>query len=401
MQSVLKLLIFVALIFTSQLSPFMKLQAGGQEPVIRESGPSVDAGIEVAARPYRPFIEERGDQQFVNVDLLLRNRDLRTYRLVAIKLAAFDRHDHLELERELNENGTPPGLDVVGNRNLAPDALIDIFQPLMAFSSDVDLHRIHLELFFMEKGHSVPPVVITADKIISIDLHPRKYTPAAFCLPLHGLLLVHDGHDFYSHHRRYNLAARYGIDPASAVSANLYAYDLMKVPETGELFRGDPHRKENWLTYGEPVFAPAEGVVIEAVSNVPENTFGKDGEAQIPPDAEKMDPMGLGNHVKIKHRDGRVSWFLHLQLNSKLVSTGDHVRAGQQVGKVGFSGDSLFPHLHYTVTDGAAYPSQGVPSYFKQFTRVVGERRITVSQGQIDTGDLIETRFRQGEFCGR
>ena len=67
------------------------------------------------------------------------------------------------------------------------------------------------------------------------------------------------------------------------------------------------------------------------------------------------------------------------------------MRAEQLIGKVGFSGDSLFPHLHYNVTDGPNYPSQGVPSYFKQFVRVLGERRIPLSEGQIDTGDIVET----------
>jgi hypothetical protein len=32
-------------------------------------------------------------------------------------------------------------------------------------------------------------------------------------------------------------------------------------------------------------------------------------------------------------------------------------RRGRQLGRVGFSGDALFPHLHYNVTDGGGYPS--------------------------------------------
>jgi hypothetical protein len=348
------------------------------------------SAIEIVTRPDQPFIEKREGQQLINFDFLLKNVGAKNYQLVSIKLQVFDSGDHLELERELNENGRPPALDMIGERLLQPGKVLDIFQPFYTFDAAVDVRRMHFELLFMEQGHAAPPAAITADERVSVDVRPRSYDPLAFSLSLHGLVLVHDGHDFYSHHRRYNLVARYEADPGSAVSANLYAYDFMTTTRAGLLFKGDPNRKESWFSYGEPIFAPAEGVVIEVVSDLPENTFGSSGEAQSPPLEEAKDPMGFGNHVKIQHDDGRVSWLLHMQPNSIRVKAGDHVRASQFIGKVGFSGDSLFPHLHYNVTDGPNYPSQGVPSYFKHFVRVLGERRIPVSKGQIDTGDIVE-----------
>ena len=347
------------------------------------------SGIQIVRRPDRPFIERRYGQQLINFDLLIQNSGTKKYDLVSIKLQVFDSGGRLELERELNENGRPPALDMIGERVLPPGKVLDVFQPFYAFDSAVDVSRMHLELLFMEQGHAAPPAAITADELVSVDVRPRSFDPTAFSLPLHGLILVHDGHDFYSHHRRYNLVSRYEADPGSAVSANLYAYDFMTTTSEGLLFKGDPNRKESWLSYGEPIFAPADGLVIEVVSDLPENSFTSTGEAHSPPIEEAKDPMGFGNHVKIQHADGRVSWLLHMQPNSIRVMVGDHVRAGQFIGKVGFSGDSLFPHLHYNVTDGPNYPSQGVPSYFKQFVRVLGERRISMSKGQIDTGDMV------------
>jgi hypothetical protein len=346
--------------------------------------------IQIVGRPDRPFIERRQSQQLINFDLLIKNDGTKAYKLVSIKLQVFDSGDHLELERELNENGRPPALDMIGERLLQPDKVLDIFQPFYAFDAAVDVSRMHLEFLFMEQGHAAQPAAIAADDLVSVDVRPRSYNPVAFALPLHGLVLVHDGHDFYSHHRRYNLVARYEAGPDSAVSANLYAYDFMRTTSAGLLFKGDPNRKESWLSYGEPIFAPADGLVIETVSNLPENTFTSTGEAQSPSIEEAKDPMGFGNQVKIQHADGRVSWLLHMQPDSVQVRVGNHVRAGQLIGRVGFSGDSLFPHLHYNVTDGPNYPSQGVPSYFKQLVRVLGERRIPMSEGQIDTGDIIE-----------
>ena len=348
------------------------------------------SGIQIVKRPDRPYIERRYGQQLINFDLLIKNVGTKTYHLVSIRLQVFDSGDHLELERELNENGRPPALDMVGERLLQPRKVLDIFQPFYAFDAAVDASRMHFELLFMEQGHAAPPAAITADELVSVDVRPMSYNPVAFSLPLQGLVLVHDGHDFYSHHRRYDLVARYEANPASAFSANLYAYDFMTTTSAGLLFKGDPNRKESWFSYGKPVFAPSDGLVIEMVSDLPENTFTSTGEAQLPSLEEAEDPMGFGNHVTIQHADGRVSWLLHMQPNSIRVKIGDHVRAEQLIGKIGFSGDSLFPHLHYNVTDSPNYPSQGVPSYFKQFVRVLGERRISLSKGQVDTGDIVE-----------
>ncbi len=345
--------------------------------------------ITVAAAPGRPFIEMRGDQQHINFDLLVRANGQKVYRLVCIRLRVYDRSGGLEIERELNENGRPPALDLVGDRFLKPGSVMDIYQPFNSFGPEVDASVMRFELLFMEQEHPAPPIVIHADAAATIEVQPRPYAPAAYCLPLHGLILVHDGHDFYSHHRRYDLANRFEANPSSAVSANLYAYDFLTATSDGALFQGDPTKKESWLAYGAMIFAPASGRVVDAVSDVPESTFAADGNAQVPSTIEAKDPMGFGNHVTIRHADGRVSWLLHMQPNSVQVKTGDHVKAGQFLGKVGFSGDSLFPHLHFNVTDGAVYPSQGVPSYFKHFARILGRRKISIVFGQVDTGDLI------------
>ena len=54
-----------------------------------------------------------------------------------------------------------------------------------------------------------------------------------------------------------------------------------------------------------------------------------------------------GNTVIIKHTDGLYSKLCHLQKGSISVKPGDNVRYGQVIGKVGNSGRSPFPHLHF------------------------------------------------------
>jgi murein DD-endopeptidase MepM/ murein hydrolase activator NlpD len=55
----------------------------------------------------------------------------------------------------------------------------------------------------------------------------------------------------------------------------------------------------------------------------------------------------LGNCVKIDHGYGLESWYGHM--SKRLVAKGDEVARGQVVGKVGSTGKSTGPHIHYEV----------------------------------------------------
>lgn len=74
--------------------------------------------------------------------------------------------------------------------------------------------------------------------------------------------------------------------------------------------------------YGKPVYATASGTVIAA---------GWSG--------------GYGKCVKISHSNGYTSWYAHM--SSIDVSVGQTVYQGQQVGRIGSTGNSTGPHLHF------------------------------------------------------
>lgn len=76
---------------------------------------------------------------------------------------------------------------------------------------------------------------------------------------------------------------------------------------------------------GTPIFAAADGEVITAGWN----------------------SGGFGNLVKIRHYDGSVTLYAH---NSKiLVRRGQNVTQGQQIAKMGSTGFSTGPHLHFEI----------------------------------------------------
>ncbi len=56
---------------------------------------------------------------------------------------------------------------------------------------------------------------------------------------------------------------------------------------------------------------------------------------------------GFGNSVRVRHADGTSTWYGHLKNGTVQVRNGATVTCGQRLGKVGSSGNSTGPHLHF------------------------------------------------------
>jgi len=97
---------------------------------------------------------------------------------------------------------------------------------------------------------------------------------------------------------------------------------------------------------GVPVVAALPGRVIAAI----DGRFDK-----------QTSWGGAANYVIIDHGDGQEAYYWHLKKDSVAVQTGDWVEAGQQIGQVGSSGSSRWPHLHFAtrVNGVAVEPSTG------------------------------------------
>ena len=82
----------------------------------------------------------------------------------------------------------------------------------------------------------------------------------------------------------------------------------------------------NGVDYGAPT-----GTIVHAVAEGQVTVSGFDNLS--------------GNKIAIKHRDNTVSWYMHL--SARGVAVGSKVMAGQAIGRVGSTGRSTGPHLHY------------------------------------------------------
>jgi murein DD-endopeptidase MepM/ murein hydrolase activator NlpD len=63
--------------------------------------------------------------------------------------------------------------------------------------------------------------------------------------------------------------------------------------------------------------------------------------------------------VQIRHSDGAVTYYAHQ--SQILVTTGQQVATGAVIGKVGSTGHSTGPHLHFEVRPGGGAPVDPAP----------------------------------------
>ena len=99
---------------------------------------------------------------------------------------------------------------------------------------------------------------------------------------------------------------------------------------------------------GVGVVAAAPGVVKATRDGMADVSVRETG-------AEAITGREAGNGVLIDHGGGWQTQYSHLRSGSVVVAPGDRVAAGAPLGMIGLSGQTEFPHLHFTVRkDGVA-----------------------------------------------
>jgi urea transporter len=114
------------------------------------------------------------------------------------------------------------------------------------------------------------------------------------------------------------------------------AWDFVILDKEKSQFRNGGIDLSDYYCFGQNVIAPAEGTVVFVEDGIEDNVVG-----------EINTVKNWGNTVIIKHAEGLYSKLCHLRDGSVMVKPGDSVRYGQVVGKVGNSGHSPYPHLHF------------------------------------------------------
>ena len=142
-----------------------------------------------------------------------------------------------------------------------------------------------------------------------------------------------------------------------------FGLDIGKTGGDGRSFKGDGTRFEDYFAYDADVLAVADGRVVSLANDEPEDA----GAMQRPDETNEAYATRLrqgqserlargavavsGNFVMLDHGQNEFSMSAHLQPGSVRVKVGNQVKTGDVIGKLGSSGNSTEPHLHFQLSD--------------------------------------------------
>ncbi|MDZ4666872.1 MAG: M23 family metallopeptidase [bacterium] len=141
-----------------------------------------------------------------------------------------------------------------------------------------------------------------------------------------------------------------------------FAIDMVKIGESGQFFSNFGIDTSDFYSFGDSIFAPAYGVVLEAINGFPTQVVFK-GEDTLNP---------AGNYIEIEVAANRFLFLAHLLNGSLQVQKGDTIKEGQFLAFSGNSGNTSFPHLHMHIQDKPILNdslSLGRPFMFKNIER--------------------------------
>jgi hypothetical protein len=158
-----------------------------------------------------------------------------------------------------------------------------------------------------------------------------------------------------------------------------FAIDWMQLGPDRRLFHGDKKSNADYYDYGAEVVAVADGRVSDLKDGLPENT----GSSERSSRTITID-NAVGNYVIVDLGRGRFALYAHLQPGSLTVKVGDKVSAGQVLARLGNSGNSDEPHLHFQLMDSnSPLGSEGIPCEFVSFTQLGA---VNGQDSELDTG---------------
>lgn len=157
-----------------------------------------------------------------------------------------------------------------------------------------------------------------------------------------------------------------------------FAFDLDQLDNNLQVVLNQKQPNEEYRCYGKEIVAVADGEVTDSFDQLPENPSSCSDitKEQIIKFALEHGYVHLsgGNQVILKHSNGEYSFYAHLIPNSLKVKKGDKVKRGQILGKVGNSGNSDGPHLHFQLMDGPnKSTARGLPCYFVNIRNCEGK----------------------------
>ncbi|WP_438352242.1 M23 family metallopeptidase [Microbacterium sp. CJ88] len=140
-----------------------------------------------------------------------------------------------------------------------------------------------------------------------------------------------------------------------------FAIDAVQLTADGRIATGPVDDLASYPYEGADIHAVADGPVVAMTSDRPEQKPGAN------PTGLTLDEYG-GNYVVQSIGGGRYAFYAHLQPGNPLgLTVGRQLTRGDVLGRLGNSGNSDSPHLHFHVMDSPLpLASNGLPFVFDQ-----------------------------------
>ena len=319
--------------------------------------------ITLASLPKVIYKESSDKNQYLNFEISIKNDHSYPIFLREIEGLIYDKEDKLVRKVFYNPNQRP-SLEFINNQKILPGDSVLIFNPFHTFESGVNFNYLFVNLSFTDS-------VYNNYQKVPVKIAPTTFkSKTTFYLPIKGNILVWEGHDYFSNHRRLNYFKPYFSKQGITGNFQRFAYDFIIVDSLGSMYRGKQKNETIWYNgvkdnnedyycFSTSVFASADGIVYEIHDGEPDNRQFNAKDLVVRPKAY------AGNYIIIKHSDNEYTWYSHLKLNSILVKPGEQIKNKQQIALVGASGSALFPHLHFELRNGPGVSGvEGLPILF-------------------------------------
>lgn len=142
----------------------------------------------------------------------------------------------------------------------------------------------------------------------------------------------------------------------------LFAVDMLLFNSAGQYFANTGMQNEDHFCYGQDLYAVADGIVVTARDIYQDTPVGQLEHPNM------LYEHYCGNEVVIDIGNGNFADYTHLKPGSVNVKVGDVVKKGDIVAKIGNSGASSGPHLHFEICcSNPPWHTYGVPYVIDKF----------------------------------
>src|SRR5688572_561549 len=218
----------------------------------------------------------------------------------------------------------------------------------------------------------------------------RHFTVKVLVPPVRGAeWQASDGpsNDRDNHHRRGLLV----LDGTPTISRRFATDWFLK--KDGRTYQGELRDRRSHHSYDQPVYAVAKGKVVATRDGRPDNVPGF--YPDFTPPADLSLETATGNFIIVDIGDGLFAHYYHLQPGTLRVKPGDRLASGQSLARIGTSGDSNVPHLHFEVTTSPKpLFGEGVPYVIDRFRAKTADgswqsftREVPVRNMMVDFGE--------------